>query len=293
MRKIEDYENKMVHNGKRNERFVLIPCNQCGKGVWKKWHSRIKRGDPQYCNKECFDDWQKEMSKRKFGKENAGFVWDKGGNRWCAYWFDDENKRHATTRARWLWEKHHGKVPDGYWVTYKDENPENCELENLVLISRGDRMSDVMMGHKHSEEAKRNMSKAHTGKVLSGEHKKNISKSIIERWKRGEFDTKEYRDAAADRVKGEKNPNWRGGATNNPYPDGWNRELKNKIRDRDGHKCQICSISGKVVHHIDADKNNLDLDNLITVCKRCHHNIHSTRKTDNIVISAFRSMLKY
>ena len=294
MKNIKDFETKMIHNGNRNVKYALVKCSYCGEDKWEQWQ-RVKRQENFFCDRKHCNLWQKDQAKH-VGKENARFNWDESNHRWIAQWWEESNGKRVlknTTKAKWLWEQVHGEIPDGYWIMYGDDNSENCKTENLELISRGERMSDVMMGHKHSEEAKRNMSIAHTGKVLSSEHKKNISKSIVARWRRGEFDTKEYRNAAADRVRGENNPNWRGGATNNPYPAGWSRELKNKIRLRDDHKCQICFVSGKVVHHIDADKNNLDLDNLITVCKRCHHNIHSTRKTSNIVITAFRSMLKY
>jgi len=194
MRKIEDYESKMVHNGKRNEKFVLLPCEHCGEMVWKKWHSRIKRGDPQYCNKECYNNWQRDKSERECGKENASFNWD--GERWIAYWRESGEKK-STTKSKWLWEQNYGEVPDGYWVTYKDENPENCELDNLKLISRGKRMSRAMMGHKHSEETKQKLSEAHSGKVLSDEHKKNIGKATKQMWEDGVFDASHIREAYA------------------------------------------------------------------------------------------------
>ena len=50
--------------------------------------------------------------------------------------------------------------------------------------------------------------------------------------------------------------------------------IKEQIRERDNHKCQICGEKqGKRkldVHHIDYDKENLDLNNLITLCRSCH-----------------------
>lgn len=35
-----------------------------------------------------------------------------------------------------IWEKHHGKIPEGYTILFKDNNKLNCELENLCLVSR-------------------------------------------------------------------------------------------------------------------------------------------------------------
>lgn len=60
------------------------------------------------------------------------------------------------------------------------------------------------------------------------------------------------------------------------YPNKFNKILKESIRERDNHVCQICGKSAKDngrkldVHHIDYDKNNLDPINLIALCRSCH-----------------------
>jgi hypothetical protein len=41
-------------------------------------------------------------------------------------------------KNRWLWEKHNGKIPDGYLVVYKDGDQTNCTIDNLTMVSRGD-----------------------------------------------------------------------------------------------------------------------------------------------------------
>jgi hypothetical protein len=61
---------------------------------------------------------------------------------------------------------------------------------------------------------------------------------------------------------------------------GGNREL---VLERDGHCCVFCGSSDKLqVHHIDGkgrnlppDKQNNDLNNLITLCAACHINVHN------------------
>jgi len=43
-----------------------------------------------------------------------------------------------------------------------------------------------------------------------------------------------------------------------------------------GSRCEICSGERElVVHHIDADDTNDDLDNLLLVCRTCHGRVHS------------------
>ena len=65
-------------------------------------------------------------------------------------------------------------------------------------------------------------------------------------------------------------------ASPNPYPAGFNDDLKEHIRSRDGHICQVCSKTqeenGKAlgVHHIDQVKENLQTSNLISLCPSCH-----------------------
>jgi len=55
------------------------------------------------------------------------------------------------------------------------------------------------------------------------------------------------------------------------YGFGFNKKLKNKIKERDGNCCQLCGeIHRLEVHHIDYDKKNNDINNLITLCKKCH-----------------------
>ena len=43
-----------------------------------------------------------------------------------------------------------------------------------------------------------------------------------------------------------------------------------------GQECFACSSADDVqVHHLDGDRNNNDLDNLIPLCRQCHTKLHS------------------
>lgn len=47
--------------------------------------------------------------------------------------------------------------------------------------------------------------------------------------------------------------------------------IRDKIKERDGHQCQLCGVGeGILVHHIDYDKKNCGEENLITLCRKCH-----------------------
>lgn len=82
----------------------------------------------------------------------------------------------------------------------------------------------------------------------------------------------------------ENNPNWRGGKSFEPYPLGWTRTFKEQVRLRDKYQCVLC---GKPevennrrldVHHIDYNKNNLQLDNLVSLCMSCHRQTNFHRE---------------
>lgn len=72
---------------------------------------------------------------------------------------------------------------------------------------------------------------------------------------------------------GEKASNWKGGISR--YPRAF-REARLKALERDNYECQsLPPHSGRLeVHHKDDDKHHTDLDNLLTLCAKCHKRIH-------------------
>ena len=87
--------------------------------------------------------------------------------------------------------------------------------------------------------------------------------------------------------KGEENPHWKGGIT--PKRQAFYSSLEwnmvcQKVWRRDKATCQRCekkktNTDEFHIHHIisfSVEKLRLDLDNLILLCKDCHHFVHST-----------------
>lgn len=39
---------------------------------------------------------------------------------------------------RAVWEEHNGPIPDGMKISFKDGNKENCDIENLMIVTKGE-----------------------------------------------------------------------------------------------------------------------------------------------------------
>jgi len=105
-----------------------------------------------------------------------------------------------------------------------------------------------------SEEQKERLRTVNIGRKLSESRKKQIRESQL----------------------GEKSHCWHGGISKTPYPPECTKALRESIRKRDDDTCQECNYTQEQlgytlhVHHIDYDKKNNDMSNLITLCKSCH-----------------------
>lgn len=81
--------------------------------------------------------------------------------------------------------------------------------------------------------------------------------------------------ALSGAVRGERNPAWKGGVSKWQYAYDWKRVMR-IVRKRDNYTCQICRVqfpkTSKIlhVHHMDGNKLNNALTNLVTVCASCH-----------------------
>ena len=126
-------------------------------------------------------------------------------------------------------------------------------------------------GYKHSEKTKQKISKATKGKKRSEETKKRISEGHKGQiaWNKG--------------FLGEKSHSWMGGKSFELYGIEFSEKLKKIIRKRDKYVCQICGKEeGKrkfPIHHIDYNKENNSMRNLITLCNNCHCKTNGKRES--------------
>lgn len=88
----------------------------------------------------------------------------------------------------------------------------------------------------------------------------------------------------AIKISGPGNYGWQGGISYEPYCPIWkDKEYKEDIKIRDGNKCLNPYCDSKnpndlIIHHVDYDKKNCRLDNLITICRICNFKANKNRE---------------
>lgn len=109
-----------------------VPHNKGRKG----WHS-------PGCEKGWFKKGQKGWNRCRKGTERwttDGYLKVKIGQP------DVWEFKHILT-----WERHHGKVPKGYMISFKDGNHANCRISNLMCIKRSEHLTLNYMGLRSSD----------------------------------------------------------------------------------------------------------------------------------------------
>jgi 5-methylcytosine-specific restriction endonuclease McrA len=135
------------------------------------------------------------------------------------------------------------------------------------------------------------ISQAHKGVKLSAAHRKAISeghKGLKYPNKKPVSDLTRKRLSEAHKgkpawwkVKGVQHPAWRGGVSSSGYAREFNSpKLKEFIRNRDKRKCQLCGcpetecLQRLRVHHINYNKQDTRLSNLISLCNICNSRVN-------------------
>jgi len=89
------------------------------------------------------------------------------------------------------------------------------------------------------------------------------------------FITREDRRKQAEKISGPNHPLWNPNREQRfaPYTEEFEIN-KPKVRKRDNYICQLCFKSGRTVHHIDENKQDSSIENMVNLCGRCHRTIH-------------------
>jgi len=144
------------------------------------------------------------------------------------------------------------------WTTTRSESNRRAS-KTCSNSCRSEQLSKKLLGRVFNEETLIKMSQAQCGKVLSDDHRANIGKGVA----------------------GSKNRFWKDGRSydKDDYGGLFTETLKTTVRRRDNNVCQECqctTVHDLHVHHIDDNKMNNSIDNLIALCQRCHSVIHHT-----------------
>ena len=153
--------------------------------------------------------------------------------------------------------------------------------------------NNPMFGKHHSEEAIAKLRAASTNPGAET-RAKMCAAQMGNKKAEGHIDSSETRAKKRAAHLGHKNSQWGkrgpetsrwlGGISRDPYGWEFNDELKEEVRRRDGHRCQLCGVpqaeckAALPVHHIDYDKKNSDPVNLTALCKSCHSKTNTNRK---------------
>jgi hypothetical protein len=269
---------------------VLCACG-CNQIVWKgnryiNGHNRPMKG------KQFSDEHNRRISKSKKGQ----IAWNKGNTNWVT---SEHKSKVAEANRRRVWKNES-----------KQKLSQNLKGKKRTLLNRMN-ISKGRQGLKLnlSEDQRRRWSEIRKGKsknkgcIRTEETKRKISKTRKKRFSTGEIKPhwlgkhlsdetkKKLSKASQGKYVGEKNPmygqrgplapNWNGGTSFVPYCQKFNKQLKEKIRNRDNRTCQLCGVkeNGKklFVYHIHYDKENCYPD-LIALCAGCNSKANGNRQ---------------
>jgi|GEM_PF-1853476 len=228
----------------------------------------IKR---KFCGKECLLKWGEQCRTFNCFNCNKKVILKKGEFK--------KTKRHFCTRA--CFDKFQIGSNNPSWKGVK--RSKNCIVCNSeFVIKKTGRLNQRFCSLSCRDKLLKGENHFLYENLLDNCH--NCKKEIrITKRKVGKrnFCSRECADLGHSKyIRGKNNGRFMHGDGDGPYPPDWNKRFKSIIRDRDGYKCMICSMTEEehkkllCVHHIDYDKENLNEDNLITLCKYCHGKMH-------------------
>jgi len=194
----------------------------------------------------------------------------------------------------------------GQEAKYNFKNGKNCcnitcnscpKFREKISISKKEE-KNPNFGKIFTAETIEKMRRSHLGqkRKFSKEHKLKLSKArkdktFSKRPNHSEFMRKNNPAKRLDvrnKLKGHNNPNWKGGISTNPYCEIFNqKDFRDIIFIRDAYTCQNCGITKMLslkvyskelsLHHINYNKQECKLKNVITVCCSCNSKANFNR----------------
>ena len=259
-------------HSKYQDKKIIVKCEYCGKTI-KKRPCDIKNSNHHFCSQECDQkyrittqievkcEWCEKTIKIQPCKMKRLYHFC---NHKCRGKWDSKNRTNENANS---WKgggievdcDFCGKKIKKYLYWIKHHKHHFCNNK-----CRGKWFSQFLSGENSPNWIRAGVKCDCCGKIVKKipANIKGYKHHFCNKKCRGEF------------FKGENNPCWCDGRSNEPYPLYFDDNLKEQIRRRDHYVCQECgdkSNGRKLdVHHIDYDKFNSVPSNLITLCNPCN-----------------------
>jgi hypothetical protein len=155
----------------------------------------------------------------------------------------------------------------------KERNADPDYRKNLAIKMTGKKQSSDTIakrvakntGKKRTPDQRANISKSLVGHVFSEATKEKIAKTLI----------------SNGTCKMENNPNWHGGLSFIDYPPEFNPITKDIARSVFDYQCAMCGNESEDreldAHHLNYDKKDCRLENLIPLCRKHHLRTNNDR----------------
>jgi len=226
--------------------------------------------------------------------EKGNIPWNKGKSSWNRGLTKKTDERIKSPWNKGLTTETDLRIKPSSRSWKKGIIPWNKDLKCPKISETHNGSKNPFYGKKHSGKTKRKMSKAQKGNINgfkkgSTPWNKGLKCPKISESQTGEnnsFWNKHHSEEFKRKISlvhlGEKNHNWRGGISFEPYGLEFDNDLKLKTRRRDSFICQLCGDkeNGRNLdaHHIDYNKQNNNPENLISLCVPCHRKTNHNRE---------------
>lgn len=115
--------------------------------------------------------------------------YEDGKGYWIGRYFDEDGKSIRIRLHIYVWEKHNGRVPEGYDVHHIDHDPSNNEIDNLVAMPRSEHHK-LHIGERDVEDlrfvidtyVRPKASQWHRSEKGKTWHKEQYEKTLAPKW---------------------------------------------------------------------------------------------------------------
>lgn len=239
-----------------------VKCSQCGKIINRLiWNYGKNRSIINFfCNNVCKGNWQREQ------REALGFT-----KEWLVEQYCNQEKS-ANQIACEI-----GRDAKGVWRWIKDYGIETRPRGHNLPPPTPSGSDNPFYGKKHSKKTKEKIRQA---RIEDG--RMPCMKDGVHWMKHDDYSQEDH-------------PSWQGGITPERQalyssPE-WSEVVK-KVWKRDKAKCQRCGKHHNTkenrgtfhIHHVISfvvEETRIDLNNLVLLCKECHHWVHSNKNINN------------